>query len=217
MVGVNNNSKDIKDINDILQILENAKARDSLIASNNEVLKAIGVFVLLIGKLEDAIKAIIFQYGRKKFLETMTLGVLIKEIEAILKRSKHNNNVKGNKDYRLKNFLKEQNVNIFIKKCKEINKLRNDLIHNFISLDKTKLKSIQKILTEIRKVIGLSASPISKHTIASKIILQSKRMRSNFILRNSNIICANGKIRAKLTVDDLVEICSFYNECLKPC
>ncbi len=43
-MGLSNNSKDR---NDILQFLENSKARDSLIESNSEVLKAIGVFVLL--------------------------------------------------------------------------------------------------------------------------------------------------------------------------
>jgi hypothetical protein len=215
-MGLSNNSKDI---NDILQILENIKARDNLIVNNNEALKVIGVFVLLIGKLETAIKTIIFQYGRKKSLETKTLGVLIKEIEAILKRSKYNDNIKGNRDYRLKSFLKEQNVNIFIKNCEEINKLRNDLIHNFISSDKdkTKVKSIQEILTKVKKVIQLSASPTSKHEMASKTILQSKKIIDDFILENSNILCANGKIRAKLTIDGLIEICSFYNKCLKSC
>ena len=179
-------------------------------------MKIIGLFGLLIGKLEDKVKSLVRLYGREKYLGTKTLGKSIKELEELLKRKRMNNNIKVNKDYRLKYFLTGENINIFIRRCKEINKLRNNLIHNFISLQKTNTKGIPDILQGIKKSIRLSAQPTEKHSEASKAILSGKKIKNEFILRNQNIFSPGGNIRSNLTIDDLVEICSSLAKALKP-
>ena len=195
------NNRD-QQINDIIGALENLMSREVLM-ENNEALKKIGLFVLLIGKLEDRIKAVLFPNMR-----SMTLGVAIEELKNRLPEIR-DAYIRSPRDYRHKNLLQEGNIQLFISQCSKLNKLRNDLIHNFVCPQRSGLENIQQILDQVEKMlVGADNWDAHSRERQHQEILASKKLLDD--PDQLHIMTSAGNIRDGLPLAGLIEICGIF-------
>jgi hypothetical protein len=203
-----------RDSHTVRRCLENIKQRERLITREPaRILNAIALFVLLIGKLEERMQLLVRVYGRRQRIDRMTFGMIVGEIEAILKRSMSQNaDIRANTDYCLQVVLTTKNVGAFIRKCKKLNEVRNNLIHRFIAPENS--ERLQAILNSVRDLVRLSAHPQARHEHASRSALQGTLPRDPFLAEHSNILDRRDNL-CPSTIDDLIETCDLYYEGLQ--
>ena len=217
---------------DLFSIFNNHLQRDKLIAAinySNEIQKlaCIGVFVLLIGKLEDILKALVYTYAKQEYIQNIdnkTLGAVICRVKKILNEiiNSPEDVSKYIKDYRIRKLFSADNVEEFIGQCEQVRDLRNDLIHNIISPKKSKecekMETIEYLLSKLYFFIGATSTKQARLAKASQYLLDSgadKERIPHFELEHINILEADGKIRDKLTVADLIDLAHLYYRGIK--
>lgn len=200
---------------DMKKILEDCNFRDHILRKDKETLAKIGLFVLLLGKLEYQIKGLIFMRNPKVNMENETLGIIINELEKQLSEIK-NEYDKNTKDYRLRNFLTEKNVKEFIDQCKCLNKLRIDLVHAFVSPEKSNCKSSSDILAEVDKLlIGSDNWDAYRHGRISQEVLKGEETTDPLVDEKLHIRTHEGNIRDALPIYGLIEICNIFYKIIK--
>lgn len=203
-------------INDIIGAVENVKFRDVLLENNSHLLKKIGIFVLLLGKLEYRIKTVLYfavNSPPPDIWSTMTLGGAIKKLENRLPEIRETY-IRNPRDYRHKVFLQEGNIQLFISQCDKLNKLRNDLIHNFISPQRSGLENNQLILDQVEKVIlGADDWDAYCRERQHQEILLSKKLSDN--PDQLHLRTYEGDIRNDLPLGALIEICGIFYQILR--
>lgn len=198
----------------IIQVLENGFERDKFLRDNNDALKKIGIFVLLIGKLEDRIKAILL-IDPNSYIADMTFGVAIKGLKDLLLRGKAEYDINP-RDYRYKNFLQGDNIKRFISQCDKLNKLRNDLIHNFVSPRRSGLETVSQILNQVEKmIIGADNWELYKHGRISQEALKYQEIKDDLVADHLHIRTHQGDLRDDLPLDGLIEVCGIYYRILR--
>ena len=204
-----------KTASEIIQVLENNFERDKFLRENSDALQKIGIFVLLIGKLEGRVKTILLVGGNKHILD-MTFGRAIRELKGVLLNGKKEYD-QNPRDYRHKNFLQAGNIERFISQCEELNKLRNDLIHNFVSPRSTGINSIEQILKQVEKMIaGANNWDFYRHGRISQEVLKGQKTTDDLVDYHLHIRTHDGYFRDDLPLDGLIEICSVYQDILCP-
>ena len=104
----------------------------------------------------------------------------------------------------------------FISQCDKLNKLRNDLIHNFVSLQKSGIENISDLLNQVDRMIeGANNWNAYKHGRVSGEILKSGETKDNLVSDQLHIRTHEGDIRDDLPIDGLIEICNNFYQILK--
>ncbi|MBI3617038.1 MAG: hypothetical protein HY210_02330 [Candidatus Omnitrophica bacterium] len=199
--------KNRQQVEDIKEAVESLFVRDSIIRGNSEMLRKIGLFVLLIGKLEDRVKTLLFARNPQPDIwDRMTLGAAIKEFGKQLPTIKDEYDKKP-RDYRLKNFLDEDNIQRFISQCDNLNKLRNDLIHNFVSPQRSGLENIPQILNHVdRMLIGTEDWEVYRRGRISQEVLKGYKTKDDLVCDQLHLRTHEGSVRDDLPLEGLIEI-----------
>ncbi len=203
-------------LKDIRRAIQNIEERQRLMREGNVAeLQTIGLFVLLVGKLEASMKAMVLRYGKRQLKPTLSLGAYIGEVRGILRRKVGDCNVKGSKNYSVKNSLfQKESVDRFLERCEEITQLRNDLIHQFIWPKKSSCGRVEDLLRAVKSSISLSLTPQQQHAKLSEMALRGEGGRNAFLRENVELFDGCGRIHATLSIDNLTKMCSLYNQYL---
>lgn len=123
----------------------------------------IALFVLLVAELEFRLKGVLVYYHQsRRYYDDETLGLsrVINQFENVVKGFNKNDL----KAYWVKLLYESQNYNAFLKCCRTINELRNDLYHNLFKVEeKAQNKDLKEIIEKIKKHTELyNASHINK-------------------------------------------------------
>lgn len=101
----------------------------------------LSIFLIEVIELESKLRDIINKH------QNITLGKLIHELKKTfneyIKKQKITNHI-------VKTLFKKENVDFYFKKLKDINRLRNDIIHNFLKPNNE--KTISRIIDQIKNV-----------------------------------------------------------------
>jgi len=166
----------------------------------------LALFVLQILWLENDIKALLNFLGLKKELwEDKELGKIINCCEcSLLKISIFANQIKKLSSSERK-ILNCNYIASFIKDCKEIKKIRNDLYHN---LPKLSCKRLKSILREIKRKLEINLVSYNSGLFLNLLNIGSARMyKKRLIYRNS--------LPKNYSLDVLIAVCSKFVQIAK--
>lgn len=175
----------------------------------------ISLFVLLVAELEYRLKEfLVHHYNKnkeyynkdKKYYDkdkkyedeeyyNKTFGSAIYEFEKLIK----NFNRDSLKDYRLKKLFEETYYNSFLKHCREIKDLRNNLYHKLF----TKKRSLKEIIGKIKK---------RTETVNASYIFDSNFYEDDLLHKFSRYrsIIDKNQVPSQWTMELLVEISRVY-------